>query len=241
MKAQINSQMVKMIAILLTVVVMLAFINGFTGEASRKEQIELCKFSILAASNTKLLGDKTAIDFDCPRYELEIEKSDVEKKGKIIKSDIARLMAEEARICNYMTGEGNLNPFRQDRFSDSTACLICAEIKFEDSLAEEVDEIELGEYLESTRMCDNCTTYADYLTKSAKSEGFKYKETIDLDREYYLLYGYDSAGRWVDPNNNLGKVGDFLTSWALDNDEYALIDFILPEELDDYGCSFLAN
>ncbi|MFP4423693.1 MAG: hypothetical protein ACLFP2_00520 [Candidatus Woesearchaeota archaeon] len=233
--------MVKMIAILLTVVVMFAFINGFTGEASRKEQIELCKFSILAAANTKLAGNKIAIDFDCPRYELEIEKSDVEKKGDVIKTDISHLLAEEARICNYMTGEGKINPFRQERFEGTRACLICAEIKFEKSLANEVDKIDFGEYLKSTRMCDNCTTYADYLTKSANSEDFDYKKEIDLDKEYYLLYVHDGTGRWLDKENTVGRVGNFITGWALDNENYAIIDFILPKELDDYGCTFLAN
>ncbi|MGM5487852.1 MAG: hypothetical protein ACQESG_02795 [Nanobdellota archaeon] len=241
MRAQINSQMVSVIAILVAAIVLFAWVGAFAGNTERQEKIELCRLSILAASKTKIVGDKNFIDFDCPRWEVEVKEDDVTKNGEVMKTEIARTLAEEARICHYQVDRGRSNPFKQYKLGDATACLICSDISFEESLAEKVSTIRLGEYMESTKMCKDCSTYATYLSNHSGVNDFSDTVDIDLTHEYYLIYAYISPGKWVDSDNMVGTVGNWLTGWAMDNEAYAAIQFVRKEELETLDCNFIAN
>ena len=237
MKAQISSQFVAIIAILIAVIILLSWVTGFAGEGKRIEEIELCRLSVIAASKVKSISvKKHFIDFDCPRYDLVIKEKDVSKKGKVLDTLILKNLAEEAKTCYYQMDEGKSNPFKQYNLGDSRACLICSEVSFEEPLKNKA--LDVGSYMENTKMCSDCETYARYLTDSPD---IPFEKKINTSLNYYLIYTHSAPGSLLDKNNILGKVGNFATSWMLDNGHQAGIHFLKQEDLHEIGCNFIAN
>ncbi|MCB9362478.1 hypothetical protein H6504_03500 [Candidatus Woesearchaeota archaeon] len=263
MKAQVFGSTVNMILLLAAAVVLIGFVGMFVANTVKGESIEACRLSFLAASYD-FTGE--VLDFDCPIREVSISKRDIYKGEDLKENTLNRILAEELRICNYMTAEAKHYPFDSELFSQNTACIICADISFDESISEDgrytIYSHDVNEYLKSTILPKGTQTYAEYLEANRdidfdkgityiesikkdtvrgtrfvpKYTNLPYVSTVDSNQRYFVVYQY------VVPSDT-ESAWDTVVGWVTDrstgpNSAIFLID---EENLQYMSCDMIAN
>ncbi|MEK6922963.1 MAG: DoxX family protein [Nanoarchaeota archaeon] len=129
------------------IVVLVAFVGIaiFTGRFSiflgGASEDEICRTSILTASQSKsfLNIGKPITPLKCPRKEVVIKKSDIVENGKINQDKAHKIIAEEMFKCWNKVGAGKLDPFTNWKDSawesgEESLCLICSTVTFDNNL-----------------------------------------------------------------------------------------------------------
>lgn len=208
-KKGVISELVQRIELLIAGILLL-FIVGtvFVAYFNQQNETRQCQISIMLASKGQLPIKGKLIDFDCPRSTLEIEFSDVSiSRNQISTQKILEIFAQETRRCNWMTGEGLLDPYEKSNlfWTNEKVCLICREITFDTRLSEAgIDPLDLYGYLSVTYMVDSSmypnddVSYLDYLLNNRpyiqeynqNVEGGidKRISDIDLASSYYVIH-----------------------------------------------------
>ncbi len=152
-----------------------------------KGDVEGCRLSVLAASQTRLAG-QTPIDLDCPRKTILFseDKYTVDGKNKDYSTDdyttnIKNVFAREMAECWYKTGQGYVNVFEENVVSNQNACLVCAQIHFEDQPSGDIGTVL--DYIKETKMSANVeqmgdTTYYNYINRDWKQKAFNEQSVV---------------------------------------------------------------
>ncbi len=140
-----------MIILILIIFGVIAFITVYIWKfADKQTDREICKFSLLAATKTKILGaDNPVFRVDCKRHRVEINHKDVKGEGLVNEDKIYKIIQRELYECYNMIPESLFN--RRFAFlSESQAvedpwpewsdedniCLVCSIIEFEDKITD---------------------------------------------------------------------------------------------------------
>ena len=194
--------MVVLLAFIIVAIILLTFSGQLTSLFKEDADIETCRLSVLAQSQTKLFG-KSIVPLDCPRRNLKIFENKVEINGKKSKKyefnkltadEVNHIAAEEMRLCWYKMAEGNRNIFEQSYLFEtkSNTCVICSEIQFDDKLKGQYFD-GLLDYLKSKKIPKLDKTYFDYLIRSQS--------------DFYLLFlPYGQYNPWF--YGTTGKVSE---------------------------------
>ena len=220
---------VSILAVLVVFLVLFPFVNNINTKSKEKSDIETCRLSVLAREKTKFAG-KTSVNLDCPRRQIIFYNNKVEINGKkdasynfknLDDKTVNEVLAKELRLCWYKLGEGKVNGFDAPLFIPNSpkklSCLICSEIKFDDSLSKNIF-YGLEEYLKNTKT--QGTTYWDYIIKPQKVVKFRFNvvgkgfsgyiqdsttSKIDINNFeagkdyiiYYSVYQTDQVDQWI--------------------------------------------
>lgn len=180
-KAMSMDVLVILLILALGAIALFAFSGKLSSLFREDADIETCRLSVLAQSQTRklpLVGStpKTMIPLDCPRRNIKIFEDKVElnaKKSrkydfkKLTKDEVNYILAEELRLCWYKMAEGNRDVFENAYLwgFPYNVCLICTEIQFDDkSKGKSFDGFV--DYLKSNKIPKLDTSYFDYLVKS---------------------------------------------------------------------------
>ena len=218
MKKAMTHDLLRLITIAMgTLILAGVFIFAFVDNLNENEDIELCRYTFSVADLSKVAkgGLGRTLDFDCKRREIEFGKDDLVSGGTFLKTKLKHKIAEEIRICNYMTNEGRVNPFEQDWATSSVPCLICSEISFDDGMQEWAQEHGQGEvyienYLKDTDIGDTGMTYWDYIEDRDGKEFYYRFDPVDPGDEYYVFYGHHQTGKAFDKSNLVGWAIGFV-------------------------------
>lgn len=183
-KAMSPEMLVILLVFVIGAMILFLFSSALAGQLKEDADIETCRLSVLAQSQTKAFG-KSVVPLDCPRRNLKIFENKVEinrKKSKkydfkkLTEEEVNPILAEELRLCWHKMAEGNRNLFEQSFYfgSGSNTCLICSEIEFDENQKGKYFE-GLVEYLKSNKIPKGDITYFDYIIRS--------------QRNLYLLWG----------------------------------------------------
>ena len=94
--------MVVLLAFIIVAIILLTFSGQLTSLFKEDADIETCRLSVLAQSQTKLFG-KSIVPLDCPRRNLKIFENKVEINGKKSKKyEFNKLTADEV---NHIAAE----------------------------------------------------------------------------------------------------------------------------------------
>ena len=128
------------ILVLVVAFILLNWAGTFASILKKGSDIEVCRLSVLAQAQTKLLG-QTPVSLKCSRRQVKLFNDKIEINGKkeskyefkeVDDNIVNKLIAEELRLCWYMMGEGEINVFRQNIIVNTdTVCVVCAEISFD--------------------------------------------------------------------------------------------------------------
>ncbi|MEA2036589.1 MAG: hypothetical protein U9O94_03720 [Nanoarchaeota archaeon] len=118
----------------------------FVSEAQDKIGKEACKFDITKAALSKEFPDRSKLLTaghritslkNCRRDKLPdlvIKYDDVVEKGLINQDMASRIIANEMAACWRMVGKGDIDPFSNWDNDDTSYCMICSTIKFDEKL-----------------------------------------------------------------------------------------------------------
>jgi|GEM_PF-4878995 len=148
---------------------------------------ESCQTSILKASELRvnvLSQSNTPIlpNLDCPVQKVTIKLNDIlDKDKKIDDNKFKRKIADEIYNCWDKIGKFKLMPYSFGTFTNKNMCLICTEIKFEESLLKKMQEINykpmsLYKWMFENKVANSQKTYFDLIyngTIIASSEPYK--------------------------------------------------------------------
>jgi len=133
-----TSTVVFLIIILASALVIGILVYKVSTGAQSKTKIDACRFSILAAAQSKKLQSGNPLtEMKCPRGELGdvlLKKRDIVEDGKINQDKAHKIIADAMAECWYMSGEGKADPFANWDKRGISYCLICKTIKFDDDL-----------------------------------------------------------------------------------------------------------
>lgn len=185
-KKAMSETLVILLVFILVAILLISFGGKLVDLFKEDADIEACRLSVLAQSQTKTLG-KSVVSLDCPRRIMKIYEDKVEIKtkdeikgkeskkykfNKLTADEVNHIIAEELRLCWYKMAEGNRNVFEQSYiFGGKSICLICAEIEFDEKLKEKSFE-GLADYLKSNKIPKVDMSYSDYLIRSQKDQYF---------------------------------------------------------------------
>lgn len=189
-KADINA-LVVIIIVLLSVLVLSMVVYKYISNAKGRDNLEVCRFSVIAAANAKAFG-QPVISISCPRRDLLIDKKNSEIAGKINEDQIKKLLAEEARLCWYkMGGDNMLNPYEKNWFyGTKNVCLICSEISFSPEVKESLASIQdfvpyLSEYYQNNI---KMSAPPIYVFSTIWDDNLNRNNAISTSKDYYLIY-----------------------------------------------------
>ena len=167
-----------LIMLLLVAFVFISIVFGkWVVNADSKGAESKCKFSILAASRAKVMG-QTLISIDCPRREHVITFRDIESKGVADDDKVKKEIAEQLVRCWDMVGRGELQGFDQYLIGDfgkdkDMACLICTSIEFDKKIQDSYrSNPEIGgfEYYLNNYPLDASMKYSQLISKAKEIE-----------------------------------------------------------------------
>ncbi len=179
------SQLAVIILILVATFILLNWAGLFSNLIKKGGDIEVCRLSVWAQAQTKLMGS-TPLKLNCDRRQVEFYNEKVEINGKeeakfefkqLSNDIVSKVIAEELRLCWYMMGEGETDVFEQAMLigNPQSVCAICSEIIFDDKIDRNKKFAGLIDYLKSNKIQGKDMFYFDYLVRS--------------QRNRYLLWG----------------------------------------------------
>ena len=178
-----------------------------------KSDVELCRLTLLAQSETKIFGQSTVdATNECPVHEITFYENHVQrevdgKKDKVlvkydgemvekfdrlsddgVDSDydnvVMQTITDEMQKCWYKVGKGEISPFDRDAFGDKNVCMLCSRFEFSNEVDRYDYQGQLNYYQSTTMLPDNSMTYTEYF-KQPKYE---------LDRVMPFIFKYKKVG-----------------------------------------------
>lgn len=205
--------LVALVLVFLALVIIFIFVVDLSKDIKNVGDVESCRESILLAAQTKKIANKPFFNLHCQRRDLVIKKSDVVVDGKIDQDKVGKILSEAMAECHYMTGEGKIDPFSNLEGSDNSYCLICKQIKFDDSLRNfiesnkennpEYNEFKYGitsplNYIDDHYVGDSDETYLEYLygveSIAELGDQIKYAAYRPLPENSYIVISYIKGG-----------------------------------------------
>lgn len=214
-KAVSPEMLVVLLVFVIGAMILTAYSITYASQLKEDSDIETCKLSVLAQSQTRklpLVGStpQTIIPLDCPRRILKIFEDRVELNGKKTKKydfeklsadEANRIIAEELRLCWYKMVEGNRDVFENSYlFGGENVCLICSEIEFDDKVKGEF--LGLLDYLKSRKIPRSDLSYFDYLIRSQKN---LYLLWGNAPWTQYTPWGYGSTQKFAEDKLNTNQ------------------------------------
>lgn len=240
-KAITQRQLVVLIVATLCFIILLTVVADFVGQLLNRQGIEACRTSLIAASTGKVPVVGKTMDFDCERRDVEITEDDVAVGGNVNKQEIKYRMAEELRRCNYMTGEGSIDPYKKEALQDTGACLICSEVSFSEGLSDvdkDLTGLDLYSYIKEAGIekDEQDGTYIEYLRKNRGEKAYSKKpykaiQNISVEEEYYVLQMLTHSASWW----------FWQGSWSSNDEMSSAIVFIKKQDLHEVGCDYIVN
>ncbi len=212
------STLVLYIILIATTLTLAGAVVMYSKLASKDIRKRACEWDITKAYYSKLVpkgivrGDTIFGINNCRRDklgDLTIRYNDIVDKGIINQDKAHKIITDEMIECWKMVGEGKVDPFSNWGTMDTSYCMICSTIKFDDKLIEfmkkgneklaeeikksnkEITEEELGKY--------NILSIYDYMVNKEYKPGVKIIE--------YLYNIKNVALTQNDVDNELEKVG----------------------------------
>lgn len=126
--------LVVLIIVLLGAIVLGVLIFNVVKDLGKSGSMETCRESILLASTSREITGEPSFSLKCDRQELLFKKSEIVKDGVVDQEKVSSMVLDAMAECWYMMGEGKLDPFSSIDTLGNTYCMICKEIKFDNSL-----------------------------------------------------------------------------------------------------------
>jgi hypothetical protein len=189
------------LALIIIVLASAAVLGGFVykwGTGAKEEsKVEACRMSILNAARSKQLNFQAPLlSIDCPRGQLGdiiLRKKDIVEDNKIDVKKAHRIIAEGMKECWHMVGEGLYDPFSAWEGADTSYCLICKTVYFDDDLIDFMNNERIpqehrvippiGEYLAITKILKGKKTYWGYLYKETPPDQSNLNEMAAITRD----------------------------------------------------------
>jgi hypothetical protein len=234
-KAQWGS-VLETILLILGAVLLIIAVWGIYGKLNHKTAEEVCRASVLAQANTKVVGsfsgltspfsikcEKRFVDI-APKSALEgsdpvaLKPLEIHYNGRTIKrydslnDDIVnQIIANEMKVCFYQFGEGMLNAFDQHFFGNSDVCFVCAEVKFKDITTQQTFSGFI-DYINNTYVPDKKYTYYEYFDQRGLSVIDWGRSITRFQKNYYPndKIEFDSQATYAVV---FAKQGRKLASW----------------------------
>ena len=209
-RAMSPEMMVVLLAFVIVAMILLAFSDRLISVFREDSDIEICRLSVLAQSQTKSFG-KSVVPLDCPGRNLKIYENKVEINGKKSKKyefkeltadELNHIVAEELRLCWYKMAEGNRNLFEQSYlFGDYNTCVRCSEISFDEKLKGKSFE-GIVDYLKSNKIPKADISYFDYLIRSQSN---LYLLWGNIPWTQYTPWGYGTTKEFSEDRINTNE------------------------------------
>jgi hypothetical protein len=203
---------IPLIILLLTGAILFFFLGGLPWKQTVDR--EACYQSVVQRSYSIAgIQPGQVLPLRCKTEEIIISSTDEEQ----IKRDIANAMYD----CWWMLGQGKLDFFQEDYLQSisipeiagggvESSCIICSIIKFDESTKEAVKEVDLLDYIKSTKVPTKDYTYFDFFTDQAEVDLATGLEapTIKTDQDYSIIFmGIRGRDFWEVLSNDVKLIG----------------------------------